>query len=348
MNNITRREFLKISLLALGALAAAPRPNLPLPDGEPAPVGTARVTVAEIPLYVNPNPASRRLGKLRRDQIIDLWEVVRSKNGPSRNPVWYRIQDGWVHSAHLQRVDHQHLNPLVVQPEGSRAVGEITVAYTQSLRPDRQGGWHPCYRLYYQSTHWVTGVRQGPDGSDWYDLRDERLQVVYCVPAAHVRLLKESDYAPLSPDLPLSAKRIEVSISDQVLRAYEYDQLVREFKVSSGLPQYGDPINDIPTETPTGTFHVSVKWPARHMGNGYLTDDLEAYELPGVPWNMFFHESGYALHGAYWHDNFGIRMSHGCVNIPPAESLWLFRWTDPVYTPGKYYTQGKGTVVNIT
>lgn len=83
------------------------------------------------------------------------------------------------------------------------------------------------------------------------------------------------------------------------------------------------------------------------MGDGYLTNDPEAYELPGVPWTMFFHESGYALHGTYWHNNFGTRMSHGCINMRNEEAYWLFRWTEPAYEPGKWYTFGSGTLVQI-
>ncbi len=344
---LSRRSFLKLGLLALGAVAAGPRPADLLEGGIPLPVGLARVTVEEIPVYLDADLRSKKTGKLKRDAVIELWEQIQSPHGPVRNPLWYRATEGYVHSAHLQRVDDQHLNPVAVQLESVRTIGEVTVPFTQSMRADRQGDWKPLYRLYFNSLHWVTGIRSGPDGADWYELKDERLMITYCVKAEHIRLLKLQDYSPLSAELPLAAKRIEVSIGEQVLRAYEEDSLVKQFKISSGLPQKGQPTNNISTETPLGSFHVSVKWPVRHMGDGYITNDLNAYELPGVPWNMFFHESGYALHGTYWHDNFGTRMSHGCVNVPADQALWLFRWTDPVYIPGKFYTQAKGTLVNI-
>ncbi len=344
---ISRRSFLKIGALALGALAAAPHPSMRLADPGPLVIGIGRVTIDRIEIYKEPNLAAGRTGKLTRDTLVELLEEIDSPYGPLRNPHWYRIDQGYVHSAHLQRVDEAHLNPVVGQLSSGRALGRITVAYSNSLHADRSGTWHPTYRLYYDSQHWVAGIRKGPDGSDWYELKDERLLVKYCVPGSHVQLIKLQDFMPLSPDVPLEEKRITVSIGSQLLTAYESGKVVNQFKISSGLPQKNTPINNIPTETPLGSFHVSVKWPVRHMGDGYLTDDLSAYELPGVPWNMFFHESGYALHGAYWHDNFGVRMSHGCVNVPPAQALWLFRWTDPVYLPGNFYTQGKGTSVNI-
>ena len=86
------------------------------------------------------------------------------------------------------------------------------------------------------------------------------------------------------------------------------------------------------------------------MGDGLVTSDPAAYELPGVPWVSYFYSlTGVAFHGTYWHDNFGARMSHGCVNMRPEEAHWLFRWTTPVYPnePGKWHVNGYGTKVVI-
>jgi hypothetical protein len=89
------------------------------------------------------------------------------------------------------------------------------------------------------------------------------------------------------------------------------------------------------------------------MGNGSLASDIEAYELLGVPWTCFFESKGYAFHGTYWHDNFGVPMSRGCVNMRPSEARWLFRWALPLAlpkefeTPSKVDRKGKGTAVKI-
>jgi hypothetical protein len=83
------------------------------------------------------------------------------------------------------------------------------------------------------------------------------------------------------------------------------------------------------------------------MGDGRLTGALDAYELPGVPWTMAFHEDGYALHGSYWHNNYGRQMSHGCVNMRNQDALWLFRWSEPVYETQDWYVSGLGTLVII-
>ena len=88
--------------------------------------------------------------------------------------------------------------------------------------------------------------------------------------------------------------------------------------------------------------------PSRHMGDGELTDDIDAYELPGVPWVSFFHKDGYAFHGTYWHDNFGRKMSHGCVNMQNAAAKWLYRWSLPKIYPGEPYKRESGTLVIIS
>ncbi len=86
-------------------------------------------------------------------------------------------------------------------------------------------------------------------------------------------------------------------------------------KISSGMPQATPPPGQTSTDTPRGEFNVQSKMPSKHMGDGNLTADLNAYELPGVPWVCFFEpENGVATHGTYWHTNYGTTMSHGCVN----------------------------------
>jgi lipoprotein-anchoring transpeptidase ErfK/SrfK len=104
----------------------------------------------------------------------------------------------------------------------------------------------------------------------------------------------------------------------------------------------------IKTDTPTGEYRIQVKMPSKHMGDGNLTSDIEAYELPGVPWVCFFQlEHGVATHGTYWHTNYGTFMSRGCVNMRSEEAKWLFRWTTPVYQIGNIDQKGYGTVVKI-
>ena len=55
------------------------------------------------------------------------------------------------------------------------------------------------------------------------------------------------------------------------------------------------------------------------------TPGVDYYDLPNVPWTMFFYQ-GYAIHGTYWHTNFGTRMSHGCVNMPLGAAEFTYAW----------------------
>ncbi len=114
-------------------------------------------------------------------------------------------------------------------------------------------------------------------------------------------------------------KLITVDRSNQMLYAWEDGKIVKSTPVSTGLPQ---------TPTIKGTFKTYWKLPVQRMRgyssvNGY-------YDHPGVTDVMYFHQ-GYAVHGAYWHNNFGTPMSNGCVNVPLAEADWLYAWA-PVGT----------------
>jgi len=162
-----------------------------------------------------------------------------------------------------------------------------------------------------------------------------------------MRVIQPEELAPISPDVPWEAKRIEVNLLDQKLTAYEGDEVVLHTLVSTGIPNMNLP-GQIPTATPKGRFNIEVKMPSKHMGDGDLTDDIFAYELPGVPWNCFFHETGVATHGTYWHQNYGRKMSHGCVNMTPEEAKWLFRWTFPQSLEEIWEQRGFGTTVWVT
>jgi lipoprotein-anchoring transpeptidase ErfK/SrfK len=83
------------------------------------------------------------------------------------------------------------------------------------------------------------------------------------------------------------------------------------------------------------------------MGDGLLTDAIDAYELPGVPWTCFFAPHGIAFHGTYWHDNFGTPMSHGCINMRTEEAKWLYRWSLPETKSRIWEKRGYGTRVDV-
>jgi hypothetical protein len=343
-SSLSRRDFLKVSLLALASIAAGPvHPR----DERPRPIALGRVTVPVVNVYAQPDFNAERLGQRTRDQLLSLLEETLSPAGPAHNPRWYRIHGGWVHCARIQRMADLPPNRPLERIPGGGLLGEVTAPFTRTYRYIAAAGWQPLYRLYQTTTHWITGVEEGPDGAAWYRLKDHLIDVEYHAPAAALRPVWPEEYAPLSTDVPPDEKRIDVSIENQTLTASEGGRAVRTCPVASGLHTENVPRGELPTDTPLGSFRIQMKLPSRHMGDGKLTSDYQAYELPGVPWTCLFHETGVAFHGTYWHDNFGRKMSHGCVNLRNADALWLFRWTTPVFDPADYYAKGTGTLVVV-
>lgn len=126
-------------------------------------------------------------------------------------------------------------------------------------------------------------------------------------------------------------RRIEVDLTNQRLSAFEGDQKVYEFLISSG--KWG--------RTPTGTFRIWSKFRYKRMSGG--SKELRTYyNLPNVPFTMFFANDevpaarGFGIHGTYWHDNFGHPMSHGCINMKTEEAELMYNWAGPVTSWDNY------------
>jgi lipoprotein-anchoring transpeptidase ErfK/SrfK len=341
---LSRRNLLKLGAASLAGLAFRPYfDDLSTQDtGEIIRVGSTSVSV-----YSQPWDQSRIRFQHFRDDVVHVYETVNSPHGPGYNPIWYRVWGGYIHSAYVQRVRYS-LNPVLSNVAEKGQLAEVSLPFTQGMRYNQYTGWTPVYRLYYQSAHWITAVDAGPDGEAWYRIYDELLRSEYFVAAQHLRVIPAEEFAPIAVDVPADQKRIEVSLARQTLKAFEGEKVVMDTRISSGMPRRtSNPADN--TETPRGTFHVQSKMPSKHMGDGNLTDDLEAYEYPGVPWTSFFESVvGIAFHGTYWHTNYGVPMSHGCINMRPEEARWIFRWTTPPTDTLEIETRGMGTLVIVS
>ncbi len=116
-----------------------------------------------------------------------------------------------------------------------------------------------------------------------------------------------------------STKKIVVKLKEQKLYAYDGKNKFMEVLISSGL-------DDLPT--PIGTFKIFQKTPSRYMQGPLPGISDQEYDLPGVPWTMYFTHSGAAIHGAYWHNSFGEQWSHGCINLDPSDAEKLYSWAE--------------------
>lgn len=175
-----------------------------------------------------------------------------------------------------------------------------------STVPETDASGRVWYKV--QFNEWIRYPDRVP--KDWY------------VAADHVRAFYDPGTTLLKPEDPPTAKRIVVDRSEQMLYAYDGEDLFLKTTISTG--------HDL-TPTPRGSFTVFRKTPSRYMQGPLpgIADDY--YDLPGVPWNMYFTNEGGAIHGAYWHTNFGQQWSHGCVNVPLDVARELYEWA-PVGT----------------
>ncbi len=146
----------------------------------------------------------------------------------------------------------------------------------------------------------------------------------------------------LGAETSAGEKHIYVDLSTQTLFAYQGNTLIMSTLVSTGKWN----------PTPTGDYKIWVKLRSTRMSGG---EGADAYDLPNVPFVMFFYNDkvskaqGYSLHGAYWHNNFGHMMSHGCVNMRAIDAEAIYNWADPPTVKPTTYAdaQNPGTIVSI-
>ena len=121
---------------------------------------------------------------------------------------------------------------------------------------------------------------------------------------------------PAPPEGVPTHRWIEINVYEQTLAVYEHDRLVFATMISSGTGKF---------YTRQGLFQIETKVEAEDMRGAFTADKSDFYYLEDVPWTMYY-DGARAIHGAYWHDGFGFKQSHGCVNLSVADAYWLFRW----------------------
>jgi lipoprotein-anchoring transpeptidase ErfK/SrfK len=117
-------------------------------------------------------------------------------------------------------------------------------------------------------------------------------------------------------DIITSDKLITVDTGKQMLYAWEGGQIKYQTKVSTGMYY---------TPTVKGSFNIYKKYPLQDMKGHYRP--YEPYSIKNVPNVMYFYQA-YAIHGAYWHNSFGSKYTHGCVNLPVDASQWVYNWAE--------------------
>jgi len=316
INLISRRDFLKLGGLSLLGLAMAPFGQVPsLASNQ-----QGRVIFDSVTIYDLPSFSANALRQAWADSVFPILEVTIGDEEPAHNMVWYRLEDGYVHSGGVQPVKTILNQPIWEIPTGGQ-LAEVTVPYTDAYW-ETDLHHEVAYRFYYETTHWVVGTLYGRDGTPLYQIMDDRWDLLYYVPARHLRLIPASEVSTLSPDVPAEEKRLEVDTANQVVIAYEYDKQVFITKAATGAE-----FSNGAFYTPAGRHYTNYKMPSRHMAAGNLA--YNGFDLPGIPWVSYITEKGVAFHGTYWHNDYGRPRSHGCINLTSQASKWIYRWTLP-------------------
>ncbi len=169
----------------------------------------------------------------------------------------------------------------------------------------------------------TAGVVRG-GGRSWYRISfdewlryPDRARAMYVAADLVTPVLDEGPLDLADAPQATTSKRIIVDRSSQMLYAYEGETLFMKQPVSTGIKL---------TPTPRGSFTVYRKTPTRYMQGPIPGISTKQYDLPGVPWNLYFTEEGAVIHGAYWHNSFGKPYSNGCVNLPFEKAKQLYQW----------------------
>lgn len=335
---ITRRQMLKwiAATTALAgapvlrrAHAASPQPLLPEPPGVDTweLQGRAIHTVA---VYEEPATNSERQATYHRDESFPILGEVRAPF-TAHNDLWYQTEEGYVHSAWVLPIRRYPAQPFIEDVGPWGFWGEIASIHTEGRTAPSPAAARK-YRFYGSTVFRVLDAARDEEGNGWYKVKDDypprSVGNHQWVLAEDVRRIPRAEMAPIHPFV--GNKRMEVDLQSQRLMCFEGDDIVYTTLIASGL---GGRL-----ATTTGEQCVILKQASRHMANvpypdmppEEQPDPSDIFDLPGVPWVIFFNLKGQAIHGAYWHNDFGIRRSHGCINVAVDAARWLYRWVHPI------------------
>jgi hypothetical protein len=304
------------------ALAQAPDPVI-VPARRPF----GRVIQGGLAVRERPSIKAKRLRVLKLNEAIAIKGQTTSDESPTAyNKTWYQIDDGFTYSAFVQPSENTLNKPLeTVDEQGFW--GEITVPLTEA-RSAPGAKSYLRYRYYYGCVFKVIARIADDNHVTWYQISDEYAGNAFYARAEHIRPIPPMEFTPISPDVPMDEKRIEVDLKQQVATAYENDKVVFSARVATGASVRLTDGSVKNFGTTLGEHRIFLKLPSQHMVGG-AAGDGDYYDLPGIGWVSYFTSSGISFHGTYWHNDYGRPRSHGCVNMLPEDAKWVFLWTLP-------------------
>jgi hypothetical protein len=346
---VSRRDFLKLGGLGLGALALRPitsrlgtyplsrgilLDDFPKADmlGRNCTTDTSLQWGGTIPIMARPDVGSTKVRDAHADEVFPWLKEVSAENIDFNlpNQRWVETPEGYIHSHQLQPCRNLPNTPLSTLPVGKPGFwGEVSVPYVDLLMENSApvSGWmrdHIAYgrqaRLYYSQVMWIDNIRISDSGTIQYHVNEKYGNPgdLFWAEGAAFRPLTSEDVSPIAPEVDPAIKKIVVNVSYQTLTCKEGDREVYFCRVSTGVQ---------PGSTPLGDHAVWRKLISVRMAANTVAS---SYDLPGISWTTLFVGDGVAIHGATSHNDFGTVRSHGCVNCKPEDAKWIFRWSQPV------------------
>jgi lipoprotein-anchoring transpeptidase ErfK/SrfK len=357
--SILRRDFLKLAALGLGSLGLKPWRRLfqlpQFPDAQ----RLGRVVWWGTELKTRPSLDSPAVRSLVEDDLFPWIREVVGSHPTEFNQRWVETPEGYIWSPHLQPVANQPNVPLDSLPDTSLGPGmwaEVTVPYVDLIldNPPPRAPWVEYKvktgtppRLYDTQVIWIDQIRRDENGQTFYRV-NERYGYgdIFWAAAEAFRPLTADEMVPITPEV--ENKRIFIDVPHQMLSCYEGEDEVYFARVSTGALYNASGQRVDAWATPPGKHPIWRKMVSLHMSGGTTGG---GWDLPGIGWTSLFVGTGVAIHSTFWHNNYGVPMSRGCVNARPEDAKWIFRWTLPQvpYDPGDVTIPlPGGTVVEVS
>ncbi len=341
-NLLSRRDFLKYSVLGMGALAVRPWEYWAQQAEEwPDAARLGRICVGKVDIRQRPSVDSPSVGVLYEDAVI-VWlrEVIGEAPLGRQSRKWIETPDGYLYGPSVQPVRNLPNQPVNELPQNSIGKGmwaEVTVPHTQIFLESRSPSspWlkdivesNLIARLYYSQVIWVDDIRTNSQGQVLYRINEKYgYGDIFWVAAESMRPLAVEEISPISPDVENKKVLVDVTPTRQYLSCYEGNTEVYHCLISSGAKwnASGEFVEE--WGTPLGPHPIWRKVISIHMSGGQTGT---GYDLPGIAWTSLFTGAGVAIHSTFWHNDYGTPRSHGCINCAPDDAKFIFRWTSPV------------------
>ena len=375
--SFSRRDFLKLAGVGLGSLAFKPfrietyyeklyTPKQ-LPQFPNSEIIGRVVDDTDIRSQPNNDPLlNTSIGTIGADTLLPWGREVIGNVVALTNQKYLETPKGYVWSSRVQPTRNIPNTPITEIPAGQPGFwAEVTVPYIDLtlegvvaspwLKSKQEFKFPP--RIYYGQTIWIDQVRQNngfveyrwDEGANGHGYGYGAYGEFFWLDGAGVKVLTDADVAPISPEIDPATKKIIANITYQTLSCYEGNNEVYFCRIASG--QKFDATGAISEELATPVGDLSAWW--KIISKNMTAGDAQAgYSTPAVPWCTFISGEGVAIHGAFWHNDFGERRSHGCINVTPEDAKWIFRWTTPYISLAQSEQRltfpDHGTAVSVT